>query len=945
MKPSTQPSPKCFLQHVLGTWTWRASRWLAAAIALVAEVCAAQRFPEYADARQRAELAAIQLEFCSAKQRPRIEAPSLEYEAQSDAVRRAKTPVDVVDSTMQALNLALDLMGEGQASETWNLLCDAIAARSRYMGKTAPRTIQIYANFAVLLRKEGRVADARRILQLLESIVRKYPPEGASSARSVAHNLATTLSQQGYYEQAEAAFQRVLAQGRGTDVTSTQTNLAWTLEAQEKWKEAEKVHLEVLDIRRASGPSGRLELAATLTNLGKNLTNQGREVDGEKDIREGLDLRRRLLPKGHLNIGYSLAVLVQNLMQQRRYQDAMPLAQELVALRLKALGPRHSETVEAYKLQAETQLKVNAINEALVSARTALEGSVGLVGRETAAVSDPARTISRGTTADAALALTRVAWAADQSGKAFEVDKVPAVVEESFIAAQRALTSSTAEALLSASARSSARGATSQSLVQRYEVGVAKRAQLDGDLADAAAAGRPTGQLQSAMSEVSSSTAKVEAELRFAHPAYFDLIRPEPAGVKEVARALKDGEVFFLMLPGDARDGGFIWAVTRSELAWAQVPGTRKSLLRDINALRRLLDSGNKYLEDTGPMPSWSVAHDLHQTLFAAPQIATLADSRGHWMLAPQGALVSLPFNALLLSAPPEGLAPRPQAASLRGQRWLGLTKDLTIVPSAAGLLALRKASTTASRPTRPFFGLGDPYFPDSRAGRLFEARSLRSVSVSDLQSLRELDPLPGTRAEILGLAKLLGASSDSYLMGKGANEPALKKRIAGNQLQDARVLAFATHGLMGSELDSVAEPALVLTPPDKVTATDDGLLTASDVSRLNLRADLVLLSACNTAAGARPGMEGMTGLARSFLFAGAKSLLISHWRVSDEVAPRISTKLVELSRTSERSTSGAAAIRRAMLEVFNDTSRDEDNIRSLAHPSAWAAFAYVGAD
>lgn len=941
MKPSSRERP---VFRALGVWSWSGSRWLAAVAALMTEVCSAHTFPEYADTKQRTEVAAIQSEFCAAKQRPRVEAPSVEYEVWSDAVRRAKTPSDVVDSTMQALDLARDVMGQGQAAETWNLLCDVIAARSRYLGKTAPRTIQIYVNFAVLLRKEGRIADARRILQLLEPIVRKYPPEGANSARSVVHNLATTLSQQGYYEQAEATFQRALTLGHGLDMTSTQTNLAWTLEAQEKWKESEKIYLDVLEIRRAAGPARRLELAATLTNLGRNLTNQGRDVDGEKDIREGLDLRRKLLPKGHLNIGYSLSALVQNLMQQHRYQDALPLTQELVALRLKALGLRHSETVEAYKLHAETQLKVNAISEALVSARTALEGSVGLVDREAASVSDPARTISRGSTADAALTFVRVAWAADESGKTFEVEKVPAVVEESFLAAQRAHTSSTAEALLSASARSRAKGATSQSLVQQYEVGVAKRAQLDGDLADAAAAGRPIGKLQTAMSEVSSSTAKVKEELRAAYPAYFDLIRPEPASVKAVAQTLKDGEVFLIMLPGNAKDEGFIWAVTRSELAWAQVPGTRKSLLRDINALRRLLDPGNKYIDDTGPMPLWSVAHDLYQILFAAPQIAKLASSSEHWMLAPHGVLVSLPFSALLLSAP-QNLAPRPQAASLRNQRWLGLSKDLTVVPSAAGLLALRKAAIATSRHTRPFFGLGDPYFSDSKAAALFEVRPLRSVSKPDLQTLRELDPLPGTRAEILGLAKLLGASSDSYLLGKGANEPALTRRIANNQLQDARVLAFATHGLMGSELESISEPALVLTPPDKVTVTDDGLLTSSDVSRLNLRADLVLLSACNTAAGVRPGMEGMTGLARSFLFAGAKSLLISHWRVSDEVAPRISTKLVELSRTGQRSTSGAAAIRRAMLEVFNDTSRDEDDSKSLAHPSAWAAFAYVGAD
>jgi CHAT domain-containing protein/Tfp pilus assembly protein PilF len=924
----------------------RVWRWLGLSFASAAATCgAAPAAPEFADGRRRAEVAAIQTEFCAASKRPSVSDASLEFQVWMDAMKRAKSAAEAADSTTAALSIALDRMGEGQGQETWNLLCEIIASRSRYMGATAPRTLQIYANFAVLLRKEGRVADARRILQLLESIVQKYPPAGARSARSVLHNLATTLSQQGYYEQAEATLLRALSKADDADVTSTQTNLAWTLEAQGKWKEAETYQREVLAVRRALGPGGRNDLAATLTNLGRNLTSQGRESEGEALIREGLELRKRLLPPGHLNVGYSLAALVQNLMQQRRYNEASPLAQELVALRLKALGLKHSETVDAYRLQAENLLNLNSLKDAFASARIALDASAGLVSREVATVNDSAKTVSRRSTANTAITLVRIAWAADDSARAFDADKVPAIVDEAFTAAQKALTSSTAEALLTANARSQVRGDSAQLVVQKYELGVARRAQLDSELADAFATGRPTEKLQAALTRVSERTAGAEAELRAASPRYFDLIRPEPASIGAVSRSLKDDEALFLMLLGNDDQSGFVWVVTRREVAWAQITGTSKSLLANINSLRRLLDPGNKSVDETGSMPSWKVAYDLYQSIFSAPQIAKVATSQEHWLLAPQGGLVSLPFSALLLSPPTAGLAPRAPATSLRGQSWLGLAKDITVVPSAAGLLALRRAPPAAAQATKPFFGLGDPYFAESRAGRLFEARSLRSVSSSDLQSLRELDPLPGTRGEIQALAKLLGAHADSYLLGKSANEPTLAKRIASNQLRDARVLAFATHGLMGFELDSIAEPALVLTPPAKATPSDDGLLTASDVARLQIRADLVLLSACNTAAGARPGMEGMTGLARSFLFAGAKSLLISHWRVADDVAPRISKRLVQIRGTAAGGTSGASAVRQAMLEVFKDTSRDHDDLRNLAHPSAWAAFAYVGFD
>ena len=121
-------------------------------------------------------------------------------------------------------------------------------------------------------------------------------------------------------------------------------------------------------------------------------------------------------------------------------------------------------------------------------------------------------------------------------------------------------------------------------------------------------------------------------------------------------------------------------------------------------------------------------------------------------------------------------------------------------------------------------------------------------------------------------------------------------------------------------------------------SAQDDGLLTASEASQLALNADWVILSACNTAAGdGTPGAEGLSGLARAFLFAGARSILVSHWPVRDDVAGTLTTEtLRKLGETPDLPRS--EALRQAMLEVLNDTSDP-----TLAHPSAWAPFVVVG--
>ena len=144
---------------------------------------------------------------------------------------------------------------------------------------------------------------------------------------------------------------------------------------------------------------------------------------------------------------------------------------------------------------------------------------------------------------------------------------------------------------------------------------------------------------------------------------------------------------------------------------------------------------------------------------------------------------------------------------------------------------------------------------------------------------------LPETADELKAIAATLKAGTASLHLGESATET----RVKSLDLSRSRNLAFATHGLMAGELKGFAEPALVLTPPEEGSELDDGLLTASEIAQLKLNADWVILSACNTAAAdGTPGAEGLSGLAKAFFYAGARSLLVSHWAVSSEatVAP-----------------------------------------------------------
>src|SRR5262249_38626293 len=146
------------------------------------------------------------------------------------------------------------------------------------------------------------------------------------------------------------------------------------------------------------------------------------------------------------------------------------------------------------------------------------------------------------------------------------------------------------------------------------------------------------------------------------------------------------------------------------------------------------------------------------------------------------------------------------------------------------------------------------------------------------------------------------------------------------------------THGVLAGELQPGAEPALVFTPPKQpIDSDDDGLLTASEVAQLQMNAEWVVISACNTAGGEKPSAEAFSGLARAFFFAGARAILASHWPVYSDAAVLLITRTFNELK-SRPGLGRSEAHRRAMLALMSDQSEP-----SNAHPSVWAPFVVVG--
>ena len=164
-----------------------------------------------------------------------------------------------------------------------------------------------------------------------------------------------------------------------------------------------------------------------------------------------------------------------------------------------------------------------------------------------------------------------------------------------------------------------------------------------------------------------------------------------------------------------------------------------------------------------------------------------------------------------------------------------------------------------------------------------------------------------------------------TFISASDASETTVKRA----PLADYSIVYFATHGLVAGDVKGLAEPSLALSIPTQPTELDDGLLTASEVAQLKLNADWVVLSACNTIAGDKPGAEALSGLARSFFYAGARALLVSHWAVNSEAATRLTTSTFDRLK-SDPKIGRAEALRQAMLAYLNDASSPQKRLSGV---------------
>jgi CHAT domain-containing protein/Tfp pilus assembly protein PilF len=804
----------------------------------------------------------------------------------------------------------------------------AIAVGRATRGEDHPNVAATMGNLGTVLVEESRYNEAedlyKRTIAVYEKVFGSSHPVTAIGL----NNLANVYSEQGRTQEAAGLQQRVLAIHErvfgpdSPDVARSLTNLANSYQELGRKDEALPLYERSLRIMEHKFGENSGQSALALRAMARVLQNAGRLEEAAQDFDRALKIDERVLGPEHPQLINDLRGIGFLDIKTGNYSDARQQLERALTIAQAKLGPRHQDTIATMANLAAVDSHENKWPDALAMLRraSAAMSAQGANGKDSAQ-------FKRFTDLDTGL-IEAVWHVADGRPDA------PAR-SEAFEAAQRAHETQAGAALAQMAARFGAGNDAIASVVRRQQDLKATLDSLDKRIATEL--GAPDGKRNDALianlraesARAQKSFDETSAQIAREFPAYAELSSPAPLPIAQTQALLKPDEALVSFI--SMGDKSYVFAVTREGSAWQQIPLGVREIGDRVSKLRLGLDPTNETL---APF-DLDASFEFYSAIIGP--VESVIAGKPRLLVVPTGALTSLPFHVLVTKKPDSAVAPENR---YRQAAWLLNDKAITVLPSVASLRALRTFAK-ASRATKPFIGFGDPQL--QRSGGADKRGTIRNVQAYgsyyngtqvDLDRLRTgLPALPDSGRELHEVARDLGASDDDVKLGAAATVTVVRAM----PLEQYRVIEFATHGLIAGEVGGLSEPALVLSLPDRPTAEDDGLLTASRIAKLNLDADWAVLSACNTAAGDKPGAEGLSGLARAFFYAGARSLLVSHWPVESDAAVKLTTgAFAELAEHPQ--IGRAEALRRSMRVLIADPSSAHN-----ADPASWAPFVLVG--
>ncbi len=408
--------------------------------------------------------------------------------------------------------------------------------------------------------------------------------------------------------------------------------------------------------------------------------------------------------------------------------------------------------------------------------------------------------------------------------------------------------------------------------------------------------------------EINTLTTELESlqiKIRRDNPRYADLTQGKSVSAKEIQSLLDNETVLLEYKLGTARS--FLWLVTKDSIVIHTLP-PRGAIEKTAKEFYDALTSRDK----TKEAKIIELSNNLSRILLAP--VASQIEGKRLAIVA-DGVLQFIPFAALTI---PDSRfqIPNSKSDSKSAMKYLVETNEIVVLPSAGVLAELRRNSAEAKTPTKTMAIFADPIFEadDPRLLSVSKNTKLPGKSAEISKILRDfnagenLPRLLSSRIEAKNISAFLPPNQSDLNIDFNAN----REKATGENLSDYRILHFATHGLLDTAHPEFS--GLVLSLYDQNGKPQDGFLRLNQIYNLNLNSDLVVLSACQTALGKDVRGEGLIGLTRGFMYAGATRVVASLWKVDDAATAEFMKRFY--GNYLQKKLSAAAALRQTQNEM-----------------------------
>lgn len=797
-----------------------------------------------------------------------------DYQLQALGIRTKLAPGSL-DLASSFNNLGGIAWNRGDLAKAENYYRQAFAIREALAPESLDLAINLY-NLGLVARQRGELQGAERYYRQALFIEQKRKAQTLESANTL-HNLADVLWASGRRSEAEE-FDRKALQAReklapgSLDVAASLNNLGFSARERGKLTEAESYERRALAIEDDLAPTG-LQAAVTLQQMGDITQARGQLATAEKFYRQALSIRAQLTPGSAKHAG-TLASLARVLRRSGKLVEAADLFEQAL--------------------------------QALESQTARLGGT------------EEARSVFRARHADYYSEYIDVLFQQHWYAQAFHV-------------AERSRAQSFME-MLSVARVNVDKGIDPALLARKrhLEQAISSKSSDRIALFNGKHAQQQEIVLNQEIEKLLDEHQQLEDQIRSSAPEYADLTHPRSLTVKQVQDELLDPDSVLLEY-SLGEQHSHLWIVAQTSLSAYDLPGRRiiEDAARQVHKLL-IAPPAQSSTELHQQQARWNLAAARLSRLVLSPVAAQLGEKR--LLIVTDGALQYIPFEAL----------PLPSTSSAP----LVVKHEMVYLPSASTLDALRRVHKTKEPGSSTVAVLADPVFDkdDARvrlkpvAQNLTAPQSLgegedlaisteqltRSVAESGLGRLPRL-PYSRREADAI-LANIPPGQGAEFLDFDASRNTATSTKLA-----HFRIIHFATHGLLNSKHPELS--GLVLSLVDQQGNSQNGFLGLQDIYNLNLRADLVVLSACETALGKDVPGEGLIGMTRGFMYSGANRVLASLWKVDDVATAELMALFYRSMEQAEMRP--AAALRQAQIEMWKR--------KRWISPYYWAGFQLQG--